>query len=290
MRLNFQTSNLLHQVLSKDINIFYRESHSFFDHILYELDCNFFIMNYKNQKGIHIKADNIDLYSYDLFIGTGILNKHKDNLNTLLQTNSLIFEHNPKNILIKKEDAAILQSALSKYDIVVFAANDLNFQKKHDIKYGIPLDIFNEEQNKKNNTILIRHNNENLYKHLEHQLSEQYICKEINLDCSIEELNSKLGDCKLFIELTDQYINVLCASAKGCKCIAPAKFNQDELQGVFYFSNIDEILQIAKSNIDKDINVLQNREYIGNKYNYEKFQKSIFNLVHKLSKKEALLL
>jgi hypothetical protein len=290
MRLNFQISNLLHQVLSKDINIFYRESNSFFDHIIQELDCNFFSMNNKQQKSIYVTDETIGLYSYDLLMSNGILNKPKDTVDLMLHSNCLIFEHMPQNILLKKEDAAILRSNIAKYDIVLYSKTDLSFHKQHDMQYGIPLEIFDNKPVTKSNKILIRHGNENIYKMLSNHLNKKYICEEINLDCSIEEINNQLSDCSLFIELTDQYPNVLCAAAKGCKCIANQNLNHDNLDGIYYYSGIDQIIKIVEDNFDKKIDVEKNREYIDNKYNYQAFKDNTYKLIHQLSKQEAFIL
>ena len=276
--------------MSKNINILYRESNSFFDHIIQELDCNFFSMNNKRQKSIYVTDETIGLYSYDLLLTNGILNKHKDNVDTMLHTNSLIFEHMPQNILLKKEDSIILRSNVAKYNIVLYSKTDLNFEKQHNMQYGIPLEIFDIKSTPKTNKILIRHMNKNLYKRLAYHLNQKYICEEVNMDCTIEDINDQLSDCEFFIELTDQYTNVLCAASKGCKCIANQNLNHDNLDGTYYYSGIDQIIKIVEENIDKTIDTNKNREYIDNKYNYQNFIDNTYNLIYKLSKQEAFIL
>ena len=239
-----------------------------------------------------VDDQSIDLYSYDLVISTSILNKHKDNIANILHTNSIVLEHLPESISLKKEDLAILKSKLSKHHIITFKNNTLNFKNQHNIKYGIPLEIFDHKVNNKEqkNQILIRHQNPNIYQQFKSYLSTKYICKELDIDCSIETINSELDNCSFFIELTNQYVNVLCASAKGCKCIAPDILRRDRLDGVFYFSNINEIIQLLENNIEKDVNTSDNRAYINQQYNYEDFCNRTYDLIYKLSKKEAFKL
>jgi len=289
MRLNFQISNIMHQALSSDINIFYRSSNSLFDHILYELDYNYYVLDHKKQKAINVEK-NIDLYSYDLFISSSILTKHKDNLDTILHTNTIIFEHHPEKISLKKEDVAILGSQLSKYNTVFFQHHNFNIGNKHTIKYGIPLDVFDYKEQQKKQKILIRHQGTSIYQHVK-QILNKYECEELDLDCKIEDINDALNDCTFFIELTDQRINTLCAIAKGCQCICPGNLKIDnDLEGILYFQNINQIPDIVDQNIDNKIDTIKNREYIASQYNYENFCTTMNQLIYTLSKKEAFVL
>jgi len=293
MRINFLTSNVLHQVLDSEINVIYNGQNSVFDKLLFGLDINFFAFN--NNDSYHDNCRNvtdfyIDMYDYDLYIDNDIISYKKNSgINRSLHVNSLIFQHNNKNKQLKKEDSAILNGQLSKIKKIFFNDNyaqSWNLDNSIVLDYGIPQDIFRplDTINDKKD-VLIYYGNNNILG----QQVRDYLKADVleNLEAkSLDELNTMFNKYSVLVDLNNNLPLVLCALSAGCKAISLSDYTKI-VPGLEIFTTPEDIIRSVPTIINKPLSYDQTSNYINLHHNYEIFQNKIYNIILNTAKREA---
>lgn len=300
MHLSFVTSNILHQVLSQEINIVYAPHNHIFDRILYHLPYNFFVFDEKYQSKedncIGLPDSHRDLYGYDLCIHNDIVSATQTNINRVLHTNMLIFEHRPRHMRLKKEDMAILNHKLSKFTKIFFDevyANTWNQDKSIVINYGIPTTILTKhlEFNDRKSILIYTDTNTMLKQQVRSHLLQTYPdCGELSLDdLSLKEISKKLNNYKLLLNLSSNKLLTLGAVSCGCHVLTLDQHHA-KIPSVRYESSVPEAINAipALLTMSTEHNIV--KEYISSFYNFDLFQTKLHDVIHTASKREAFVL
>lgn len=300
MHLSFVTSNILHQVLSPEINIVYAPYNYLFDHILYTIDYNFFVFDGSYRS----KADNClglpdshrDLYSYDLYIHNDLVSASQSTTNRMLHTNMLIFEHRSRNPRLKKEDLAILNHKLSKTTKVFFddgCSNSWNQNNSITINYGIPSNIFNNTINygDRKSVLIYSDTNQMLTQQVHSYLSNNDIdCNILSYsDLSIKDINKKLNNYKLILNLSSDKLLTLCGIACGCQVVTTDQSGTN-IPGVHYQNAIPSIINDVPNILNLTPDYDSMKEYINHVHNFDIFIAKLQNIIHTTAKREAFIL
>lgn len=298
MRQSLITSNIIHQILDKDINVVYAPSHSVFDQILYTIDCNFFVFgpyNTRSDKCISLEEEYIDLHEYDLFLCNNITDANKNKINLALHVNTLILQHTPKEPQLKKEDLVILNKQFSKFQKIFFDEQYLKSWNQINsiyIPYGIPLDIFTintPTQDRKPVGVLA---NDILANQIISYLQSKSIeCERLDTkSMNLEEINESLNKYKVVINLSIDRVLSLSAVACGCKVITMGM--SSEAPNLYSRNSIEDILSTAEKTIQDidDTNIENARTYISTNYDLNLFKVKMFEIVHRAAKREGFIL
>jgi len=305
MRLNIMTSNVLHKQLVDETNIIYYTSNSLFDHILYLIDNNYFV--FADVPAVHdnckcLRESHIDLYDYDMCCSNGITTyKDRSNLASAMHISNLFLEHNYRGSNLKKEDLYIVNQNLSKIKKVFFnnyTAQSWGLQNSLVVEYGIPVDQFAPLDSQPEKEVLIAASNQavagQLQQHIINNLKMQAECVESLNFVDISHVNKLFNNYKVFINLTNNMIDSLCAASSGMDVLALAQVdpNDKKLNNVPNMRNYSNINDIAATVEAKVKNATKNNNantYIKNNYSFDKFEaemQGVFDTV----KREAHIL
>lgn len=294
MRINFLTSNVLHQVLDKDINIIYNSTHNVFDKIVYTIDANFF--NFSSQKSYdnnlrNLQNSHIDLYNYDLYVDNGIINyKQNSNITKSLHINPLIFEHNNKNNQLKKEDVAILNNQLSRIKKIFFNENyakSWNLSNSLIIEYGIPLDIFKPLNLTDKKTFLLYYGSNRIIGQQTKDYLKADVIENIH-EKSIEEINQIFNEYEVFIDITNTLCTDLAALSSGCKVMSLSDCHKS-IPGMYFYSSIEDIINNASQITNIEISYEKVHRYIEENYSYNLFKEKLYSIINHTAKREAYI-
>lgn len=301
MHLSFANANIIHQVLSDDINIIYSPSNTTFDKILYSIGFNFFVFdqNYQSHSDNcrSLPENHISLHNYDLYINNNTLNFHQSKVGQQMHVNSVIFEHKPRPETLKKEDVAILNQRLAKIPRLYFNKNYMhswnNNQKS--VNYGIPEKIFpyiKTYSNRKNHVLINKLNNESLENQIKSFLQQLGFDKYDFLESkhsSLSELSDQFNESKTFINFVDDPCIELCALSCGCSVITGRKIDVEH-NNILTVSSIEEALKSLSYTNSNPTDEHSIREYLNNNHNYNMFKITTTDIITTLGKREAFLL
>ncbi len=299
------TSNVLHKQLVDETNIIYYTSNSLFDHILYLTDSNYFVFADVPTISDNCKClreSHIDLYDYDMCCSNGITTyKDRSNLASAMHISNLFLEHNYRASNLKKEDLYIVNQNLSKVKKVFFndfTAKSWGLQNSLVVEYGVPVDQFVPLDSEPEKEVLISTSNQAIAGQL-----QQYIINDLKLqaDCvesfgfaDILHVNKLFNNYKVFINLTNNMIDSLCAASSGMDVLALAQIdpNDNKLNNVPNIKNCLHVNDIAAAIEAKVKNATKNNNantYIKNNYSFDKFKEEMQGVFDTV-KREACVL
>ena len=305
MRLNIMTSNVLHKQLVDETNIIYYTSNSLFDHILYLIDNNYFV--FADVPSISdnckcLRESHIDMYDYDMCCSNGILTyKDRSNLASAMHISNLFLEHNYRAATLKKEDIYIVNQNLSQTKKVFFnnfTAQSWALHNSLVVEYGVPVDQFVPLEPEPEKEVLISTSNQaiagQLQQHIINNLKLQVDCVESLGFADIPYVNKLFNNYKVFINLTNNMIDSLCAASSGMDVLALAQINPNDnkFNSVPNIQNCQSVNDIAAAVEAKVKNATKSNNaniYIKNNYNFDKFKtemQGVFDTV----KREACVL
>lgn len=300
------TSNVLHKQLVNETNIIYYTSNSLFDHILYLIDNNYFVFADVPSVSDNCKClreSHIDMYDYDMCCSNGVLSyKDRSNLSSAMHINNLFLEHNYRASNLKKEDLYIVNQNLSKIKKVFFnsyMSQSWGLNNSLVLEYGVPVDQFIPLDSEPEKEVLILSSNNQaiagqLQQHIMNNLKLQADCVESFGFAEIGQVNKLFNQYKIFINLTNNMIDSLCAASSGMDVLALAQVdpNDNKLNGVPNMQNYMNVNDIVAAIEAKVKNAAKNNNantYIKNNYSFDKFKmgmQSVFDTV----KREACVL
>lgn len=299
------TSNVLHKQLVDETNIIYYTSNSLFDHILYLINNNYFV--FADVPSISenckcLRESHIDLYDYDMCCSNGITTyKDRSNLASAMHISNLFLEHNYRASNLKKEDLYIVNQNLSKIKKVFFnsfTAQSWGLHNSLVVEYGVPVDQFVPLDSEPEKEVLISTSNQaiagQLQQHIINNLKLQVDCVESLGFADIPYVNKLFNKYKIFINLTNNMIDSLCAASSGMDVLALAQIdpNDKKLNNVPNIKNCLNVNDIAAAIEAKVKNATKNNNantYIKNNYSFDKFKagmQGVFDTV----KREACVL
>ena len=299
MHLSFINANILHQVLEEEINIVYSPVNSLFDKILYLLDYNFFVFGdyvSKTDNCVALPQSHIDLYNYDLYLANGIVNASQQTINRTLHTNTLIFEHSFKAPNLKKEDLVILNNKTKNIKKIFFNQDYMRTWNQQDsicLTYGVPLNIFRNELDYNDRKHVLIYANNIIGQQLHNHLSGDNIeCSLLDMSqLSIQQINKKINNYKLVINLNNDHLVSLAAAACGCHVIELSA-NPKQIPSIHCRSSIEQSVDLLK-NILTNNNSPDHRaieEYLPQNHDFELFKIKISDIIRTTAKREAFVL
>lgn len=292
-------------MIDDEINIIYEPSYSLFDHILCSCmeDINYYLFS-NNQYSLFqncysLPASHADLYSYDIYISNEIINliNSKNTITQIFHVTDLIFQHKYKPPQIKKEDLLLIHQKIKNKSKIFFDQNVVSswgFENAQIVPYGIPLDVFTNNVNDRNPSILIlSHNNMASQQIHNHFLPRNIKCETINNfnELNIQDINNKFNEYKIVLDLQNHTINQLCALACGCDVLTLS--NQPEsLPLISSHTSINHLVAYCDTILDKKDKAEhyeETQKYLDNNFNYEKFKASISEVME-FNKRKAFIL
>jgi hypothetical protein len=308
MYLSFITGNILQKFSTDKKNIIYYPQNNMFDHSLFILDQknHYYILDdhkttYDMPNVVALPKNYMSLYNYNLSITNNIIGYSTSNIKRF-HINSIIFTHSYRPHFIKKEDASILNSNLSREIKVFFSSNTQKSWglkgRSYFIKYGIPhtFNILNDQDNRNKDILILNfdramHNN---------QLLSILKNNTYNCDCldscqtSTTDLNSILNQYKICIDLADHNIfNLLCSIAAGCKAITlktPMISNDySNTPGLYIAESPAEIIDLVSNLISNKTDIKQNSADISSIFSFDEFQNNITNFVDTVNQEAFIL-
>lgn len=301
MRLSFLNSNVLHQVLSKDVNVVYNPVKQTFDHLVYSLDLQFFVFsnNYrsKSENCLGLPEEYIELYSYDILLHNDLIGFSQNNLSRTLHTNGIILEHRYKNPKLKKEDLYILNGKLQKTKKIFFNEKKMNSWAQENsffIPYGIPLDIFHykkEFSDRKSIAIYCNKNNimgQQLFNYLKTNvgLLADIIDEDFYPSLTLEELSDEFNNYQAIVNLTGDELASLAATACGTNVL---DMTNESSPGIINHTSLSMIAEDIKNKLSP-LDMEKVHSYLTKKHSYPIFKERLEELINITSKKEAFVL
>ena len=298
MHLSFVTSNILHQVLSDEVNIVYNPSHTLFDKILYCLDYNFFVFSdyvSKAENCLSYSNAYIDLRNYDLYIHSGIASSNGSTLPLTLHANMLVFEHQPKQKNLKKEDLAILNQRLATTKKIFF--DDLysktwGLQNSLAIPYGIP-SLFKPEldyNDRKDVLIATKMNATAAHQIKAHLESKGLICSIYDdKELDIKQINKKINNYKILINLDDEYLLNLVGAACG-SFVLKISGHPVEIPNNYKYTEINDLIGGISNIITQQPDLQSIQDYISTNHDFDYFKIKLCDIIQTSAKREAFIL
>tara|TARA_S200002703_G_scaffold20667_5_gene17038 strand:- start:22572 stop:23468 length:897 start_codon:yes stop_codon:yes gene_type:complete len=298
MHLSFITSNVLHQVLEEETNIVYNPIGNIFDKILFSIGENFFVFgDYASQSDNCISYSNeyIDLRNYDLYIHSDIPTVTNNNLGMTLHANTIVFEHKPRPNNLKKEDIAIINQRTSKIKKIFFNEiyqNTWGLVNSTNISYGIPevfkCDILYDDRK---DVLILGNNNlqaaNQLKTHLE---SKQLNCSIYNdQELNLQQINKKINNYKIFINLDDDYLLNLIAAQCGCSVLKMSNYPVD-IPNNFKYTEIAKLVNDIPKFLEQKNDLTSIQQYIEENHNFNLFKIKISDIIQSSAKREAFIL
>lgn len=299
MHLSFINANILHQVLEEEINIVYSPVNSLFDKTLYLLDYNFFVFGdyvSKTDNCFALPQSHIDLYNYDLYLTNSIVNASQQTINRTLHTNTLIFEHSFKTPNLKKEDLVILNNKTQGIKKIFFNPDYMRTWNQQDaicLTYGVPLNIFKNELDYSDRKHVLIYANNMIGQQLHNHLSGDNIeCSLLDMSqLSIQQINKKINNYKIVINLNNDHLLSLAAAACGCHVIELSA-NPQPIPNIHFRSSVEQIVDLLKT-ILRDNNSPDNgpiNQYLQQNHDFELFKIKISDIIRTTAKREAFVL
>jgi len=306
MRLSMQSSNIIHQILEKDISVIYEPHNSLFDHILCSCikDINYYIFSPDadniSDNCVNLPESNYDIHSYDICLYNNVLSviNKQSNIANFLHVNSLLFQHNTKSGKIKKEDALIIDQKIGHVNKIFFDDNIMsswNLHNSHLIQYGIPLNLFHNNNRDRHIDILLLCNNKPLIENIYNALvSNNMKCETVSdiKTLKLDDINNKFNESKTVLDLENNTINQLCALACGCEVAALAAYSHPGLSPWIITKNsIDSLVEycIAQKNVHHNRNYDQLQKYLEQNFNYDQFKIALSKIIQSNKRKAFIL-
>jgi hypothetical protein len=291
MRLNIMTSNVLHKQLVDETNIIYYTSNSLFDHILYLIDNNYFVfadVPTASDNCKCVRESHIDLYDYDMCCSNGITTyKDRSNLSSVMHISNLFLEHNYRASNLKKEDLYIINQNLSKIKKVFFnnyTAQSWGLQNSLVVEYGVPVDQFVPLNSQPKKEVLISASNQavagQLQQHIINNLKMQAECVEGLNFADIPYVNKLFNNYKVFVNLSNNMIDSLCAASSGMDVLALAQVDPNDkklynVPNIKNYSNVNDIAAAVEARIKNATKNNNANTYIKNNYSFDKFKEEM---------------
>lgn len=301
MRLSFLNSNVLHQVLNKDINVVYTPTMQIFDKLLYSLDLKFFVFNRdydsKVDNCVGLPEEYVELHSYDLLLHNDIIGFSQNNLSRTLHTNSIVLEHQYKNPKLKREDLYILNNRLKRTKKIFFnkrKMDDWNQENSFLIPYGIPLEVFYSKVDfKDRKPIVVCCNKNNImgkqvagYLNTNVGLSPDLIDDNFYGNLTLEEISDEFNKYQAIINLTNNELISLTATACGTNVL---DMNNESSPGVINHNSMAMLVDGIKNKI-APLDTEKVHEYLTKENNFQTFKERLEQIIYITSKKEAYIL
>jgi hypothetical protein len=299
MHLSFINANILHQVLENDINIVYNPTNKIFDYILYLMDSRFFVFGdyvSNTDNCVSLSSNYIDLYNYDVAIFNGIVNASQQTVSKTLHINTIIFEHDPKQPNLKKEDLLILNNKTKGIKKIFFDQSNLQTWNQSDsiyLPYGVPTNVFkNTVAYEDRKDVLIYGNqvlSQQLYNHLN---NHQKTCSILDYSqLKIDQINKKLNNYKVVVNLHNDALLNLAAIAAGCQTISLSN-NSNPSIGLHVKQSIEQVIQslndMLQSNQAPNYELVQ--KYLADNHDFDLFKIKLSELIRTTAKREAFIL
>lgn len=298
MHLSFVTANLLHQVLSDEVNIVYNPSFTIFDKILYTIDYNFFVFSdYVSKADNCLSYSNafLDLRNYDLYIHSGLSTANQSQLPLTLHANMLVFEHNARQPNLKKEDIAILNQRLSSTKKIFFDeiySNTWGLQNSIVIPYGVP-SVFKadlEYSDRKDVLLAGKRNTASLQQIKAHLESQGLACGIYDdTELNIEQINKKINNYKVLINLDDEYLLNLVGAACG-SCVLRVSGHPAEIPNNYKYKDLNELVASISNIINQKPDSESIQQYISENNSFDYFQIKLSDFIQTSAKREAFIL
>jgi hypothetical protein len=289
MQKSFVTNNLIKAAVSnisqsKNLNILYVKSNTFFDVLLGQID------NICLTELSKVEENVLYSFSYDFFISNNPI-EYSDLLPTIksFHLKDIVLFHSLPDSSIKKEDKFLIRQTFKNSRTISIKDNIKNSWEIPNsivVKYGIPkLDNLNISlQNKKSVVLLNLEKSRSidmLYHHIKNYIPDVDMIKDIS-SYSLEELYNILNQYKVCIDIKSE-INCLISIYCGCKTISSANMSESGALVLSDYNNIIEILnkEIGSYSLEES---LQNQKTILEKYNFEVFNNSFLSIFNDLIK------
>lgn len=289
MQKSFVTNNVIKAAISnisqsKNLNILYVKSNTFFDVLLAQID------NICLTELSKVEENVLYSFSYDFFISNNPI-EYSDLLPTIksFHLKDIVLFHSLPDSSIKKEDKFLIRQTfknsktISTKDTI---KNSWEIPNSIVIKYGIPKrDSLNISSQKKKSVILLNLENSRsidmLYHHIKNYIPDIDMIKDIN-NYSLEQLYNFLSQYKICIDIKSE-INCLISLYCGCKTVSSANVLESGALVLNDYNNIVEILnkEIESYSLEES---LQNQKTILEKYNFEVFNNSFLSIFNDLIK------
>jgi len=281
MNNRFKVYNALYRVLdSKNLNILYKPSNTFFDLILPFLDIG--IYSYHNNYEIN--------YNCDTYMTSSILEHNSVRSNILLKYGipDTICFHNFVPNKFKKEDLYILKQSCSQsykifFDNSIMDSWSIKDKFSYNVGYGIPeVNITSNINNKKSLVIMNLSNNNNvttLYQYLKNVLKDCEMITDIS-SLNYSELLNKLSGFHVFMD-HDVLINCIVASYAGCHIITGLP-SIPGVNGSFNTSDYRSIIENIKNIIPKSVE--SDKKILLDTYSFDKFSSKFIKCLRDIKK------
>lgn len=305
MYLSFVTGNVLQKLSSNKKNIVLYPQNNLFDHAIFQLINNDYYIfsdnktNYSIPNVIDLPRSHMSLYNYNLSITNNIIGYSTSNLKKF-HINSIICTHSYRPHFIKKEDASILNSNLTREIKVFFSDNSRKSwgieNRYQTIKYGVPTDFQVLKNNRVKDILILNfdkamHNSQllNMLK------SKGYDCDTLDsCQMSSEALNKIFNEYKICIDLAEHnVINLLCAIASGCKAISlrTEMLSNDygDVPGLYLINSPSEITEALSMLIEQKRDNSSDSSFIHSMFNFNKFSESLTNSINQINQEAFIL-
>lgn len=279
--------NLAYKNIDTNVNVLYAPTNNTFDLLVKSLDINTY--NIKQRFGN---------YYYDLFWTNNFLEHTQQTISLVKQIHLLdvVWFHNNPPLKFKKEDIVLVSQHLrNSIKICADASIMQAWGFDHDtetkvIPYGImSSDI--DYSNKTESILLLNFNNNtditNLYEFIKQDFPAAVMINSLDHVHSLNELYSIIAKYHICIDIYNS-LNVLIAQYLGCKVITSTE-QAKQLIGVIQLSdygNIKEVLQSALNDNLSHTDILSNRNWIQETYNYQTFHNSVMSILSEIKTKE----
>lgn len=305
MRLTAISSSIIHQILSDEINVIYQPDNSLFDHILCTCtqEINYHVFSNDSytlsENCRNLPSSHIEIYDYDIYVSNEIMNliQSKDTVGQTFHITDLIFQHRHKPPQMKKEDLSLINHNTKHKSKIFFDQNVMSSwgcENSQLISYGIPLNLFTQNNNDRNANVLILGHNETVAQQIQnHFLSQNIQCEIINSfnQLSINEVVDKFNQYRIALDLNNTTIDQLCAL--GCGCNVVALSNQPSLTPLINAQHsVDGVIAYCDTLLNKTDKIADHEEiknYLDTNFNYDKFQTSISEIME-FNKRKAFIL
>jgi hypothetical protein len=304
MYLSTITGNILNKFNNQPINILYEPQRNLFDVLLSECEINLFsskgynFLGLKNSHLTLLEGSQSDLFNYNVGMTNNIIGYSTQKKFAAMHLNSIIFTHSYKPQQIKKEDMVLLDQNLAR-EMKVFFANDVaeswRLNNRLVYNYGIPLDKFYQEQNVRDNRVLLLNleqspNIEPLAQFLHSHNIQVDILTELHFDVDIlRELFNKYAVC---VDLGDHNIvNLLTAIACGCKGVTYATpmimNNYASVPNIYTARTVQDLITSIKQALESSL--VEYKNYFESHFPFETFKQNTINLINKANNEAYII-
>lgn len=204
----------------------------------------------------------------------------------------IVFFHQYPENNIKKEDKFLLQNSLGN-SIKICPNDDIQkawgLNTAYTLEYGVPIvETHNADHDK--SILLIDHTHSNQIKLLQSYIQKAFSdasVLNIEKDSDWQTISSTIKQYKLCIVFSS-YIDILACLSCGCMVISTLPIKEDYVAHVTDFSNIIDITN-HMLDIYNHQKMLLNSDSVITRYNFDKFEYNIVQLLRQISKQPFIL-